>query len=491
MKKIKLILFVFCFVNTHLLFSQSYSYQWSYPVNISHIPKDDAAYPDMFMTPDDSIHIAYRYDNFFGNTKNLMYSCGLDTTWSTPKQLTDSMIIYSSQIVVDKEGTVFIGYDRLFGEYDKSFIIMKERGIWQPPFQVSDDSIGLGFCTKVVIDNNDIVYVFYSNFTGVYWCQFKNEQWTKVDSIITFPAELDAAGEPKIVVDKNNNIHLIFWHYEHDLHTAILYYMLYNGGEWTEKYTISTVDSLGGPRDYDLAVDNNNNPQVVYTQKDRIMAAKIILFYTKMNSGIWTTPVSITNAEDGSVFNPKIRINPINNIPYIMASVETKRNTPSPVKCICPDGSNWIIDDILKDCPNFITTTPDFLFDKGGGIHYVFGRSDSVINDLYYSNGTIVTSVKEQDNADDNKIFLKSYPNPFNSSIQIIYQLPKEEYVTMSIYDSIGRKIKDIASGHKFKGKQEIYFDANFGGGELASGVYYIHLQAGEMTKTIKILLAK
>ncbi len=144
--------------------------------------------------------------------------------------------------------------------------------------QISDDSLGWGFNSEIIIDSNNVVYVFYSNFTGIYWRIYDGTNWSVVDSIITFPPALTALTTPKAVVDNNNTIHLIFRYYDENLLTSVLYYMKYNGYQWSEKQSISIIDSLGGPRDYSLALDNNNTPHVVYTQANRAWDPSIVFF---------------------------------------------------------------------------------------------------------------------------------------------------------------------------------------------------------------------
>ena len=87
----------------------------------------------------------------------------------------------------------------------------------------------------------------------------------------------------------------------------------------------------------------------------------------------------------------------------------------------------------------------------------------------------------------DNHFLFESYPNPFNVSTTISYQLPYESFVNLSIYDITGREIACIAQGYMSPGMYNIEFNAN----HLTSGVYFARFEAGETREVRKLLLIK
>ena len=64
----------------------------------------------------------------------------------------------------------------------------------------------------------------------------------------------------------------------------------------------------------------------------------------------------------------------------------------------------------------------------------------------------------------------QNYPNPFNPTIVIMYQLPTNSFVTLKVYDIIGREVSTLVNEQKSMGQYEVTFD----GSNLASGVYSI-----------------
>jgi serine protease len=69
----------------------------------------------------------------------------------------------------------------------------------------------------------------------------------------------------------------------------------------------------------------------------------------------------------------------------------------------------------------------------------------------------------------------QNYPNPFNPSTKINYQLPTDSWVTLKVYDVLGREVTTLVNEAKKIGRYEVEFD----GSELTSGVYFYTLRAG------------
>ena len=92
---------------------------------------------------------------------------------------------------------------------------------------------------------------------------------------------------------------------------------------------------------------------------------------------------------------------------------------------------------------------------------------------------------------------LANYPNPFNPETWIPYRLAEDAFVTLTIYDLEGRVVRtlevgpQIASAYENRSKA-IYWDGrNDVGEQVASGVYFYHLSAGDYSATRKMLILK
>jgi len=81
----------------------------------------------------------------------------------------------------------------------------------------------------------------------------------------------------------------------------------------------------------------------------------------------------------------------------------------------------------------------------------------------------------------------QNYPNPFNPSTVIGYDLPLTGFVSLKVYDLLGRERATLVNGEQSMGYHEVTFDAS----SLASGTYFYRLQAGSFTATKKLMLLK
>lgn len=80
-----------------------------------------------------------------------------------------------------------------------------------------------------------------------------------------------------------------------------------------------------------------------------------------------------------------------------------------------------------------------------------------------------------------------NYPNPFNPSTRIQFDLERNEFVVLEVFSLEGRKIATLLNGEKSKGNHVVYFDAS----DLSSGTYVYRLSAGSYSQTRKMTLIK
>jgi hypothetical protein len=79
------------------------------------------------------------------------------------------------------------------------------------------------------------------------------------------------------------------------------------------------------------------------------------------------------------------------------------------------------------------------------------------------------------------------YPNPFNAVTRIKFSSTKSSRISITIYDLLGRGIVTLSDQNYIEGSHEIVFDAN----NLASGIYFVRMQAGNFIQTRKMVLLK
>ncbi len=109
---------------------------------------------------------------------------------------------------------------------------------------------------------------------------------------------------------------------------------------------------------------------------------------------------------------------------------------------------------------------------------------DSVL--VMGNNGT--TGIRQDAGFTHKGYFLSAnYPNPFNPTTTIAYQLPSESFVTLIVYDALGSDVRVLVNERQGAGNYSVIFN----GSNHPSGVYFYVLHAGAYHETRKLLLIK
>jgi hypothetical protein len=108
-------------------------------------------------------------------------------------------------------------------------------------------------------------------------------------------------------------------------------------------------------------------------------------------------------------------------------------------------------------------------------------------------NGSFVSAVHGHANLPGQFELEQNYPNPFNPTTVISYQLPISSFVTIKVYDVLGREVQTLVNEGQNVGNHSVTFSAS----NLSSGVYFYRLlaesfgQAGNYSAAKKLLLLK
>jgi len=113
-------------------------------------------------------------------------------------------------------------------------------------------------------------------------------------------------------------------------------------------------------------------------------------------------------------------------------------------------------------------------------------------HNLKWSGWSNTTTFNVATDIKDNSIptfyaLMQNYPNPFNPTTKINYQLPKNSFVTLIIYDVLGNQLAALINEEQSAGN----YQTTFNGSQLSSGVYLYKLQAGDFLATKKLVLMK
>ncbi len=107
---------------------------------------------------------------------------------------------------------------------------------------------------------------------------------------------------------------------------------------------------------------------------------------------------------------------------------------------------------------------------------------------IFWDRYSAVTGVNHDGNIIPAKYELKqNYPNPFNPQTKIEFNISANSFVSLKIYDIMGREIKSLVSGNYNAGSYSVDFNA----ANLASGIYFYKLEAGNFSEVKKMNLIK
>jgi len=119
--------------------------------------------------------------------------------------------------------------------------------------------------------------------------------------------------------------------------------------------------------------------------------------------------------------------------------------------------------------------------DSDGGLHYFQRGQDVGVENDYISDSKPLSF----------KIFA-NYPNPFNPVTTIQYDLPKSVKINVSIYNFLGKSVKVLKNGYQQAGSYKVQWDGRDDHGLLlSSGIYICQIHAGNLHKSIKLMLLK
>jgi hypothetical protein len=103
---------------------------------------------------------------------------------------------------------------------------------------------------------------------------------------------------------------------------------------------------------------------------------------------------------------------------------------------------------------------------------------------LKYVNGITDTEILP---IPDEYVLKQNYPNPFNPTTTIEYSVPQSSYVTLKVFNVLGKEVATLVNGQNGAGRHKVNFDAS----TLNSGVYFYRIDADNFIDTKKMILLK
>lgn len=120
---------------------------------------------------------------------------------------------------------------------------------------------------------------------------------------------------------------------------------------------------------------------------------------------------------------------------------------------------------------------------------YGFDVNDEEMKSIFLDFAAMLNDRAQGNNIPSSITLYQNYPNPFNPVTTISYDLPEDDYISLDLYDLLGRRIANLDSGYRPKGKRELTL--SFNKFLLSSGVYIYVLRTSKDIQTKKLNLLK
>jgi hypothetical protein len=242
-----------------------------------------------------------------GNSPQRIYYKYFDgQVWSQIQMLSQPFDTLASdpQIAVDHLGIPHVvWYDNWYtvgGYYANILYTYKGDSGWTQPLNVSDGAHS-NWRPDIVVDSANHIHVFWGgSFDGpnhILHREFNGNQWNTIEDLTPFSAS--TVSRPKIEIDTQNHIHLVYLNYQNNPYIT-LDYMFNDGQGWSTPQSLPMAPG-GYTQTQEMALDENCRPHVVWR------AGPYQIYYSWFDGNNWSTPVSITNMI-GDNFYPKIAL---------------------------------------------------------------------------------------------------------------------------------------------------------------------------------------
>jgi hypothetical protein len=219
----------------------------------------------------------------------------------------------------------------------------------------------------------------------------------------------------------------------------------------------TTFDSTGGTLNYDVAVINTSS--------------------SSQTIDVWVDVYLPT----GGLFGPVV--GPVQN--FTMAPLLTiSRSRTLTIPAGAPVGTYSLNAYIGTYTP---PSSPIFSEDHFNFTKTSHDDSEPGLSAWFVDAGEPFSPLADLDEIAEEYLLCQSYPNPFNPSTVLSYQLQVASSVSLHVYDIQGSLVAELINGWRDVGSYEVTFDAS----HLASGIYIYRLQAGQHTASGKMVLMK
>lgn len=423
-------------------------------------------YTSIILDSLDQPHISYQIESS-PSILRLYYARWTGTTWEIDSVDTEDRAGYYTSIELDNSGNPIISYTTEPPAGHELRVALKTGPTWAIE-TVDTASVKVRYSSLELDDLGDL-HISYGGLGFLKYAQWTGSSWQintlNTDGIYSTSIALDNLGNPHISYE-------VFSGTENLMHAQL------SGSTWTSE-EVDTTGKVGYHTS--IAIDSPGNPHISYSHFNGSVK---YAFWTGMAWAILTVD---NIGGSGNTYTSLVLDE--SGYPHISYGYSASTGGLAGVlKYARWTGSVWDIETV--DSLNNVGSSVSLALDSFGNPHisYHQGLDPQWVGTLKYAT-KILTGVEEE--MENPKIpreeLLQNHPNPFHQSTKIQYSLPKSGAITLTIYDITGRLVDTLVDEKKEPGVYQIQWE----GKDLASGIYFYRLQAGDLKSTKKMVLLR
>jgi hypothetical protein len=496
-----ILLFLFTILSNNYCLSQ-----WSIPVDVSPAYKGYSDQPSITAI-NNKILIAWLQRNDLSDTTNEIFSREFyQNNWSAISSV--SKVLSNAghpSATSDIRGV----YHVVWGErtnYNKPipfhpptdvFYSRWENSDWMEPQNISHkvDSIYHNFIApKIITDTKDRIHVIWGEQSptgGATFLKYRmqeNKDWGEIKTLPIHCAYFD------FDVDNNGRIHLAYITAAKtstiDMNSIFYCYTDDLGKTWADTVLVHLSGNDPG-FEVKIAIDRNNTIHLTWTKQignNEDFGLRDVMHSFSIDGKNWSQPVMVSQPLKGYTSYPNI-ISDSKNQVHLVFDWRTDAFDSHYFLYYCLfNGKEWTLPTLIfnDDCYR----ESNMCIDKFDYLHLAFikfSSSDKSVKVCYSHTLNPVTSIKLIKDKPQALILNQNYPNPFNPTTNIKYQVPSSGFVTLKIYDVLGKEISVLVNKIMEPG---IYF-VQFDGSKLSSGTYFYRLEVTPADGDKKITIQK
>ncbi len=228
----------------------------------------------------------------------------------------------------------------------------------------------------------------------------------------------------------------------------------------------------------------------------------VLNFHWSTDAGAsWFITSQPTDTSSGNRLYPSLHVLKENEAQNITLAYRYEGTSPRQIRYIYkPNGqvnpSVWMApySGINDHSPHH--TPPQRAYTLRGTDNSVFSAVlyvHDMLNDLYFDASSFTGVDNEWGEQIVQEFSLRqNYPNPFNPSTEIEFEIRRNGWVNLEIYNILGQKVRQLLTDHLEKGHHRITWDGKDDNGkDVANGIYFYRIQTGDFTATKKMILLK